>query len=89
MDRPTFPALVADYEHETGTTVAGTPFVTFRQATVTTEFETIQRTVMAFGSAAARVSSVLRDAGDVAVELELYQAGPILKVAGSDDRQAA
>lgn len=83
-NRVVFTAQVEGYEPEMGTASNGSDYVCLRDATVTTEFETIQRTVMAFGQPAAHLARLLADSGEVAVTLELFQAGPILKVDGEE-----
>lgn len=82
LPRATFSATVipADAEpYETGTASNDSDYVCLRDATVVTEDETIQRTVMAFDAESSRLLEMLDQGGPL--HLELFHRGGILKVA--------
>ena len=75
----TFEAVLEVDEFEVGETKSGDPYVVMRDVTVTTEFEVVQRTVMAFDEASEEVASAL--ARGIPMRVMAYEAGPVLKVA--------
>lgn len=74
----TFPATLQVDEFEIGTTTAGDPYLCMRDATVVTEYETIQRTVMAFGDPSKRLASNLAEGRPIHVIV--HESGRIMKV---------
>jgi hypothetical protein len=95
-DRAEWPRLVFKAEVEahgtrTGTTSDGSDYLCLPDATVVTEYETVEMTVMAFGPAASQVEAMI--AGGGVVTLNLVQSGAVLKVdedlpVGQDARHA-
>ena len=77
-NRVTYPAtLIFDGdEMEVSETRDGTPYAIFRNVTVETDDETVERTVMAFGAAMERVT------------LDVFDSGRVVKVVGEAARSA-
>lgn len=73
-----FEATLAVDEFEVGTTVRGEPYVTMRDVTVTTEYEVVQKTVLAFGDPSERVTGALREGRPLRVMI--HESGPVMKV---------
>lgn len=73
-----FEATLAVDEFEVGTTVRGDQYVTMRDVTVTTEYETVQKTVLAFGDPSERVASALREGRPLRVMV--HESGRVMKV---------
>ena len=76
--RVSFPATLQVDEFEIGTTVTGDPYLCMRDATVVTEYETVQRTVMAFGDPSKRLASDLAEGRPLLVIV--HESGRVMKV---------
>lgn len=87
-NRVTYPATLTfdGDEMEVSETRDGTPYAIFRNVTVETDDETVERTVMAFGAAMERVAP-LRTPG-VRVTLDVFDSGRVVKVVGEEARAA-
>lgn len=87
-NRVVYPAtLVFDGdEMEVSATKGGVPYLLFRGVQVETAFETVERTVMAFGDA-MKAAEPLRIPGRPVV-LQVYDSGRVMKVYGEDARAA-
>jgi hypothetical protein len=87
-DRIVYPAtLVFDGdEMEVSATKEGVPYLLFRGVRVETAFETVERTVMAFGDA-MKAAEPLRTPGRP-VLLRVYDSGRVMKVYGEEARAA-
>lgn len=73
-----FIALVEPHSVEFGTAESGADYICLRNATVRTEYEIVEMTVMAFGTAISEVQTQLK--GSKAIALALRHSGHILKV---------
>lgn len=78
--RLVFKAEVEAHGARTGTASDGSEYLCLPDATVVTEYETLEMTVMAFGPAASQVEAMI--AGGRVVTLNLVQSGGVLKVDG-------
>ena len=76
--RVVFPATVEVDEFETGTASNGRPFLAMRDAEVTTAYEVVQRTVMAFGDECAVLAADLAAGRPIAVDL--HESGATMTV---------